>query len=73
MCEFGDGIKSGQFPAVVYLDETRESKEVCRLLDSAGATYVVSDAIAHDMRGPVVVVDGCFLGMKELKDVLEVG
>ena len=71
MCDFGDGIRSGKLPAILYTDETRTSDQMRTLLDSCGATYTVSDTSAGDFDSPVVVIDGCFLGIQELGEVLK--
>ncbi|HUU90924.1 MAG TPA: hypothetical protein VM238_06910 [Phycisphaerae bacterium] len=71
MCDFGDGIRSGKLPAILYTDETQTSDQMRKLLDSCGATYTVSDTSAGDFDSPVVIVDGCFLGIRELQEVLK--
>ncbi len=72
MGDFGDGIKSGKLPGILYADDTHASKEMRKMLDSCGARYTISDTSAGDFDSPVVIIDGCFLGVRELQNVLKV-
>jgi len=72
MCRLGDGLRSGRFPAILYSDGTSISTKVQRWLDNAGAKYAVSDAKREFMEGPVLVVDGTFLGPDDVKEVLDI-
>jgi len=70
MCDFGDQIKAGKFPVVLYGNATAESRHMEGLLKSCGATFAVSDASKENAREPFAVVDGCFLSAQDLKEVL---
>jgi len=70
MCEFGDQIRTGKFPVVLYGNETSTSQQMQNLLQSCGATFTVSDASKENADEPFVVVDGCFLSARDLEEVL---
>ncbi|MBN2316168.1 MAG: hypothetical protein JXM79_19735 [Sedimentisphaerales bacterium] len=70
MCRLEDGLRSGRFPAILYSDGTSTSKNMQSWLDTAGAKYAVSSSKFESMGGPVLVVDGTFLGPDDVKDVL---
>lgn len=70
MCDFGDQIKAGRFPVVLYANETLKSRRMEGLLESCGATFAVSDASRENASEPFAVVDGCFLSAQDLEKVL---
>jgi hypothetical protein len=70
MCEFGDQIKAGKFPVVLYGNATAKSRHMEGLLESCGATFAVSDASREKATEPFAVVDGCFLSAQDLEEVL---
>lgn len=73
MCKIGERIRSGEFPAILYSDGTVLSKSMQSWLDDAGANYAISDATVEFMDGPVLVVDGTFLSVADVKEVLGIG
>jgi len=73
MCQLGRGLKSGKLRGVLYTNKTRASKEMQRLLDDAGAKYELADAKKEALPGPMLVVNGSFLDVTGLKEVLNAG
>lgn len=70
MCEFGDQIKTGKLPVVLYGNQTGASRHMENLLQSCGATFAISDASTENSPEPFAVVDGCFLSAKDLEEAL---
>lgn len=72
MCKLGDGLRSKQFPTVLYTDQSPQGKNMQQLLDSAGIPYDLADARKENMSGPVLVANGAFLGFQDVKDILSI-
>ena len=70
MCGIGVGLRSGKIAAILYSDGTAVSKLMQDWLDAAGANYAVQDSSVESLDGPVLVVNGIFLGPDDVKDVL---
>jgi len=71
MDEFGEQLKSGLLPAVLYADDTLASDEMRGLLDAHGVAYETADAVAEGWGGnPCLIVDGVFLGLQDVRHVL---
>jgi glutaredoxin len=70
MCKLGDGLRSKQFPTVLYTDNSRQGKDMQQMLDSAGIPYEIADARKEKMSSPVLVANGAFLGFKDVKEIL---
>jgi len=72
MCKLGDGLRSKQFPTVLYTDNSRQGKHMQQMLDSAGIPYELADARKEKMSSPVLVANGAFLGFQDVKDILSI-
>jgi hypothetical protein len=70
MCKLGKALKTGKYPGILYADQTQASQEMQRILDEAGAKYELADAGKEALPGPVLVVNGSFLGISALKAIL---
>ena len=70
MCKLGDGLRSKQFPTVLYTDYSRQGKDMQQMLDSAGIPYELADARKENMSGPVLVANGAFLAFKDVQEIL---
>lgn len=70
MDKVGRGLRSGRYPAVLYANNTDESKNMQKLLDSTNAIYELADAEREGLPGPRVVVNGCFLDYNSLVEIL---
>ena len=71
MCQIGDGIKDRSLPSILYVDDTASSREMEDMLDAVGARYETADAGREGFPSPVLVVDGSFLGIQEVKGMLQ--
>ena len=72
MCKIGDGLRSKQFPSVLYADDSRQSKDMRELLDSVDIPYELADAVKEDMGGPVLVTNGAFLALADVREILSI-
>jgi len=70
MCKLGDGLRSKQFPTVLYTDYSRQGKDMQQMLDSAGIPYELADARKEKMSSPVLVANGAFLAFKDVQEIL---
>ena len=70
MCRVGEGLRSGSLPSVLFIDNTSSSFEMRAILDSAGAKYQVADAAAEGLSEPLLVVEGAFLDLASVKELL---
>ncbi len=70
MCKVGEGLRSGQLPAVLYADGTAASKQIEDMLEKADVAYDIEDAAQAALREPVLVVDGTFLNAERVREVL---
>jgi hypothetical protein len=70
MCKLAQGLKSGALPGVLYSDQSPASRKMQKLLDSVGAKYEIADAKRESMSQPVFVVNGSFLDLNAVEEVL---
>ena len=71
MCQISEGIKNQSLPSILYVDDTPSSCEIKGMLDAVNARYEIADAKREGFPGPVLVVDGSFLGIRGVKELLQ--
>ena len=69
MCNLSKGLKSGKLPGVLYVDKSAASKKMTKMLDKMGAKYEKAEAKKEALRGPVLVVNGCFLDERGVREI----